>query len=465
MSNTSKQNESRYLIRGAHVFTMDPAVGDLDSADVLIEGNQIAAVGPDLGDIDAKVLDGNDRIVLPGFVDTHRHTWQSLIRHVSTDWTLPQYFSGVRGVLGKIYSPEDMYAANLVGALEALDSGITTLVDWSHNNNTPDHADAAIKGLKDAGLRAVFAYGNANDEWLPVNDVPHSHDVKRIKTEHFASDDQLLTLAMALRGPQFATPEVNEHDFKLAREVGLPVTVHVGDALWGLTGPLRQIKQIGQLGSDVTYVHCNTIGDDEFDLIASSGGAVSVAPELEMTMGHGKLATLRAMERSIPVSISIDVCTSVGGDMFSAMRAILAGTRYEVNLQAIENRTTVDPLPLLATDVLGFATAGGARAAWLEDRIGSITPGKRADVIMIRRDTWAMVPMNNPAGAVVESGHPGLVDTILVDGRIVKEHGRLVGHDLAAVRKLAEEARDRIMKSAGVDNPGKWRPGLYEGAS
>jgi 5-methylthioadenosine/S-adenosylhomocysteine deaminase len=328
MSNTSKQNESRYLIRGAHVFTMDPAVGDLDSADVLIEGNQIAAVGPDLGDIDAKVLDGNDRIVLPGFVDTHRHTWQSLIRHVSTDWTLPQYFSGVRGVLGKIYSPEDMYAANLVGALEALDSGITTLVDWSHNNNTPDHADAAIKGLKDAGLRAVFAYGNANDEWLPVNDVPHSHDVKRIKTEHFASDDQLLTLAMALRGPQFATPEVNEHDFKLAREVGLPVTVHVGDALWGLTGPLRQIKQIGQLGSDVTYVHCNTIGDDEFDLIASSGGAVSVAPELEMTMGHGKLATLRAMERSIPVSISIDVCTSVGGDMFSAMRAILAGTRY-----------------------------------------------------------------------------------------------------------------------------------------
>ena len=458
-------NGNRYLIKGAHVFTMDSAVGELDRADVLIEGNRIAAVGSDLGDVDATVLDGNDRIVLPGFVDTHRHTWQSLIRHVSTDWTLPQYFSGVRGVLGKIYAPEDMYAANLVGALEALDSGITTLVDWSHNNNTPDHADAAIKGLQDAGLRAVFAYGNANDEWLPVNDVPHSHDVKRIKTEHFASEDQLVTLAMALRGPQFTTPEANEHDFKLAREVGVPITVHVGDALWGLDGPLRQLEQIGQLGSDVTYVHCNTIADDEFDLIASSGGAISVAPELEMTMGHGKLSTLRAMERSIPVSISIDVCTSVGGDMFSAMRAILAGTRYEVNLQAIEDRTTVDPLPLLATDVLGFATSGGARAAWLGDRVGSITPGKRADVIMIRRDTWSMVPMNNPAGAVVESGHSGLVDTVFVDGRIVKEHGQLVDHDLAAVRRLAEVARDRIMRSAGVANPGKWRPGLYQGAS
>ena len=304
------------------------------------------------------MIEGGDRIVLPGFVDTHRHTWQSLIRHVSTDWTLPQYFSGVRGVLGRIYSPEDMYAANLIGALEALDSGITTLVDWSHNNNTPDHADAAIKGLKDAGLRAVFAYGNANDEWLPVNDVPTSDDIKRIKDEQFSSTDQLVTLAMALRGPQFATPEANEHDFRLAREVGLPITVHVGDALWGLNGPLRQLEGIGQLGPDVTFVHCNTIADDEFDLIAGSGGAISVAPELEMTMGHGKLATLRAMERSIPVSLSIDVCTSVGGDMFSAMRAVLAGTRYEVNLRAIEDRTTVDPLPLLATDVLGFATPG-----------------------------------------------------------------------------------------------------------
>ena len=454
-------SRTRYLIKAAQILTMDPDSSDLERADVLIEDDEIAAVAPDLGQIDARVIEGGDRIVLPGFVDSHRHTWQSLIRHVSTDWTLPQYFSGVRGVLGRIYSPEDMYAANLIGALEALDSGITTLVDWSHNNNTPDHADAAIKGLKDAGLRAVFAYGNANDEWLPVNDVPTSDDIKRIKDEQFSSTDQPVTLAMALRGPQFATPEANEHDFRLAREVGLPITVHVGDALWGLNGPLRQLEGIGQLGPDVTYVHCNTIADDEFDLIAGSGGAISVAPELEMTMGHGKLATLRAMERSIPVSLSIDVCTSVGGDMFSAMRAVLAGTRYEVNLQAIEDKTTVDPLPLLATDALGFATRGGARAAWLEDRIGSISPGKKADLIMIRLDSWSMIPMNNPFGAVVESGHPGLVDTVFVDGRLVKQDGKLLDHSLADVRRLAEDARDRIMTAAGIDNPGKWLPGLY----
>ena len=452
----------RYLIKGARAITMDPALGEMDRADILVEDGRIGAVDADLGEIDAEVLAGEDRIVLPGFVDTHRHTWQSLIRHVSTDWTLPQYFSGVRGVLGRIYTPEDMYAANLVGALEALDSGITTLVDWSHNNNTPEHADAAIAALDDAGLRAVFAYGNANDEWLPVSDVPHSDDVKRIKSEHFSSEDQLVTLAMALRGPQFVTPEVNRHDFDLAREAGVPITVHVGDALWGLNGPIRQLDEAGQLGADVTYVHCNTIGDDEFDLIAESGAAISVAPELEMTMGHGQLATLRAMERQIPVSISIDVCTSVGGDIFSAMRAILAGTRYQVNLQAIEDRTTVDPLPLLATDVLSFATMGGARASWMDEKIGSITPGKRADLVMVRTDTWSMVPLNNPSGAVLESGNPDLVDTVMVEGQIVKKDGRLTHHELSRVRALAEEARDRIMSTAGITNPGKWLPDLYE---
>jgi 5-methylthioadenosine/S-adenosylhomocysteine deaminase len=431
---------------------------------VLIEDGLIAAVALDLGRIDAVEIDGTDRLVLPGFVDTHRHTWQSLIRHVSTDWTLPQYFSGVRGLLGRLYRPQDMYVANLIGALEALDSGITTLVDWSHNNNTPEHADAAVNGLMDAGLRAVFAYGNSNDEWLPVSDIPHSHDVKRLRAEYFSSDDQLVTLAMALRGPQFASAEVTDHDFRLAREVEAPITVHVGDALWGLNGPLRQLRDMGHLGPDITYVHCNTIADDEFDLIAESGSCISVAPELEMTMGHGLLATLRAKHRSITISISIDVCTSVGGDPFSAMRAILAGSRYEVNLRAINDGLVVDPLPLLATDVLRFATVDGAKAAWLGSKVGTLTPGREADLVMIRSDTLSMTPMNYPSGAIVESGHPMLVDTVFVAGRILKRHGRLIGVDLPKLRAQAAASRDHLMQLAGVDNPGEWRPKPYEKA-
>lgn len=452
---------NRYLIRGAWILSQDAQVGDLPTGDLLIEGDSIAAVGPDLGQIDAEEIDGTDRILLPGLVDTHRHSWQALLRHMSTDWTLSQYFSGVRGVLGREYRPEDMYAANLVAMLDALDSGITTLVDWSHNNNTPEHADAAIQAVVDSGIRAVWAYGNSNDEWLPVSDVPMSRDLARVAQQWFASKDQLVTLAVALRGPQFATKEASRQDFQLARELALPVTVHVGDGTWGKSLPVRWMDEQGFADERTTYVHCSTIADAEFDIIARTGGKVSIAPELEMHMGHGRLATLRARDRGIPVSISIDVCTSVAGDLFSAMRALLAGTRYLVNIAAVDQDEVVDPLPLTATEVLAFATRGGATATGLADRIGSVTVGKRADLILLRTDGYGMCPLNYPAGAVVESGNPNLVDTVFVNGKPVKRDGVLVHHEFGRVRELAEQARDRVLTRAGIENPGSWQPPVY----
>jgi 5-methylthioadenosine/S-adenosylhomocysteine deaminase len=454
-------SSNRYVIRGAWVLSQDPAIGDLRSADILIEDGKIASVGADLGDLDAEVIDGTDRFALPGFVDSHRHCWQSLIRHMSTDWTLPQYFSGVRGVLGNNYSPEDMYAANLIAMLDALDSGITTLVDWSHNNNTPEHADAAIQAVLDSGIRCVWAYGNSNDEWLPVSDQPQSRDVARIAAQWFSSTDQLVTLALAPRGPQFATKDVTIHDFGLARELDIPVTVHVGDGAWGKSLPVLWLEEQGFADSRTTYVHCNMLRDDEFDVIARTGGAISIAPELEMHMGHGRLATLRARDRAIPVSLSIDVCTSVGGDMFSAMRALLAGTRYLVNVEALDAGQAVDPLPVTATEVLSFATQGGATAAWLGDRVGSISVGKAADVILVRTDVYGMQPLNYPAGAIIESGHPNLVDTVFVGGQLVKRDGVILGHDFARVRKQAEDARDHVLTKAGVTDPGHWLPEVY----
>ena len=452
---------SRWVVRSARVLSQDPAIGDFESGDVLIEGSTIAAVGPDLGAVDAAEIDGTDRIVLPGFVDTHRHSWQSLIRHVSTDWTLPQYFSGVRGVLGKLYEPEDMYAANLIAMLDALDAGITTLVDWSHNNNTPEHADAAIQGVFDSGIRSVWGFGNSNDEWLPISDVPQSRDVFRIAERWFSSGSSKVTLALAPRGPQFATPSVTLADFELASELDIPVTVHVGDGAWGKGLPVQWMHENGLTTPKTTYVHCNMLADHEFDIIESTGGAISSAPELEMHMGHGRLAALRAHERGIPVSISIDVCTSVGGDMFSAMRALLAGSRYLVNIDALDEDRTVDPLPLTSRDVLSFATQGGATAAWLGETVGSLTPGKRADVILVRTDTWGMQPLNYPAGAIVESGHPGLVDSVFVDGELVKRDGQLVRHRLSDVRRIADAARDRLMERARIDNAGLWQPPVY----
>ncbi|MCU1617127.1 MAG: atzA 1 [Frankiales bacterium] len=451
----------RQVIRGARLWSQDPEIGELPKADVLIEEDRIAAVAADLGPLDAEEIPARDRILLPGFVDTHRHTWQSLVRHMSTDWTLPQYFSGVRGVLGKVYEPDDMYAANLVGMLDALDSGITTIVDWSHNNNTPEHADAAIQAVFDAGIRCVWGYGNSNDEWLPVSDVPQSRDVVRIAEKWFSSADQLVSLALAPRGPQFATKAATLQDFGLARELGIPVTVHAGDGAWGKSQPLIWMDANGLADARTTYVHGNMLTDEEFDIIARTGGSISVAPELEMHMGHGTLSTLRARDRGIPVSLSIDVCTSVGGDIFSAMRAMLAGSRYLVNLAALEKNEAVDPLPLTAVEVLGFATQGGATAAWLGDSVGSISVGKKADLVLLRTDVYGMTPMNYTAGAVVESGNAQLVDSVWVDGRRVKRDGVLVGHDFQEVRALADAARDRLLDRSGVTDPGAWQPPVY----
>ena len=260
-------------------------------------------------------------IALPGFVDSHRHTWQSLLRATAVDWTLAQYFAGIRGVMGRLYTPDDMYVANLLGALEALDAGITTLYDWSHNNNTPDHADEAVRGLRDAGIRGVYGYGNANDEWIPPSTLPTNFaDIERVRRTHFAANDQLLTMAFAARGPQFTTLDITEDEFRRARDLDLRITVHVGDGVWGTNQPVMQLAGRGLLGSDVTYVHCNTLADEEFRLIGESGGTASISPEVELQMGHGWLATMKLLAAGVRPSLSIDIVTSIAGDMFGAMR-------------------------------------------------------------------------------------------------------------------------------------------------
>ena len=231
------------LITNATILSVDPTIGEIHKGDILVRDDKIVAVAPAIEATADETIDAGGMIAIPGFVDTHRHTWQSLLRSTGADWTLAQYFAGVRGVMGDLYSADDMYVANQLGALEALDAGITTLYDWSHNNNSPDHSDAAVAGLKAAGLRAVFGYGNSNQEWFPVSDKRTNFaDVKRVREAHFASDDGLVTMAFAARGPQFATIDVTEEDFRKARELGLRITVHVGDGLWGMNKPLVQLN-------------------------------------------------------------------------------------------------------------------------------------------------------------------------------------------------------------------------------
>jgi 5-methylthioadenosine/S-adenosylhomocysteine deaminase len=442
----------RLLVRGGVVLTLDPALGTLSPGEVLVAGGVIAAVGADLGPVDAEVIDLPGSIVLPGFVDTHRHTWQAVIRHIAADWTHGHYMTGIHAGLSKHFRPEDTYIGNLLGTLEALDAGITTLLDWSHNLATPDHADAAVQALLASGARAVFAHGGGAPQWqAPPSPVPHPEDARRIRAEYFSGDDGLVTMAMALRGPQFATKPTTLGDFRLARDLGLRVSVHVGDGEWGRTRPVAWMRQAGLLGPDVTYVHCNTLADDELAMIADSGGTASVSADIELSMGHGWPATGRLLAAGIRPSLSIDVCTLNSGDMFGAMRSTIASQRALNNAEAAARGTVVEALVPSCPDVVAFATVEGARATGLLDRTGTLSVGKEADLVVLATDSPGMFPVNNPWGAIVYSGHPGTVDTVLVRGNVVKRGGRLVGHDLARVRRQAEAARDRLFARAADD--------------
>lgn len=454
----------RTLIRNATIISVDPEVGDFHSGDILIDGEKIAEIGPKIEADDAEIVDATHMIAIPGLIDTHRHTWEALLRATGPDWSHAQYFTGVRVVMGGLYTPEDNYVGNLLGALEALDSGITTLYDWSHNNNSPEHSDGSVKGLKDSGIRGVFGYGNSNAEWFPPNKTDTDYaDIRRVRQEHFPSDDGLVTMAVAARGPQFTTLDITEKDFLTARDLGLRITMHVGDGLWGFNKPIEQLRSRDLLADDTTYVHCNTIADEEFRLIADTGGTGSIAPEVEMQMGHGMPPALRFLEVGIRPSISIDVVTTVPGDMFSAMRALLAGTRLIVHQRALEQRIGVDPLPLTSRDVLEFATLQGARACGLDHKTGSLTPGKQADIVLINTNAMNLIPMNNPVAGVVEFSNVGNVDSVFVAGKARKRDGKLVDFDFDTFRRRVDQHRDGLFERAGVPTDGSWIVRPYEG--
>jgi 5-methylthioadenosine/S-adenosylhomocysteine deaminase len=460
---------SRTLIKGGTVITVDPSVGDFyPTGDVLIEGDSIVEVARQIDAGDAEVIDAADCIVLPGLVDTHRHTWQALFRNIGSDWTLAHYFTGLHGTISELYRPQDTYAGNLIGTLEALDSGITTLLDWSHNLNTPEHTDAAVDAVVESGARVVFAHGGGFQHWQPVSALDHpADDVRRLREGRLSSDDALVTLALAPRGNQFATMEVTERDWQLADELGLRITSHFGDGEWGKGRPVAALNERGLLGPTMTFVHCNSLADDELLMMAANGVTASCSPDIELQMGHGWPATGRLLDAGIRPSLSVDVCCSNGGHLFGTMRATIGTERGFDNEHARERgEASVSTMELTCRDVLEFATIEGARACGLDGKIGTLTPGKRADIIIVRADSFGMTPLNNPIGAFVYNAHPGLVDTILVDGKVVKRGGELLGIDAARVRQLAVESRDEILRRAGGKNGarlgGEWVPQAYE---
>jgi len=445
----------RTLLRNGCVLTLDPALGNHRQADVLIEGSKIKAVGPNLAVEDAYIIDATDTIVMPGFVDSHRHIWEGILRNIAPDALLDDYFRDILGVLAPVYRPQDAYAGNLVSAYGAIDAGITTLLDWSHIQNTPEHTDAAIAALQESGLRSVFAYGTPNLDlggWWHNSSLKHPRDITRIAKQYFSSQDQLMTLALAPRGPEFTTFEVSKHDWDLAREVAVRISVHVGVGEAGKHGKLAEMGRAGLLGPDTTYIHCCTLSDDELQMIADTGGTVSLAAPIELQMGHGTPPIQRCLDRGLRPSLSVDVETTMCGDLFAQMRSVLTLQRGQVNERRLRGETDL-PKILTSRDVLGFATIEGAKANGLESKVGTLTPGKEADIIMLRTDRINVLPINDPIGVVVRGMDSSNVDSVFIAGKPRKRHGHLVNVDLDRVTRLAYESRDYVVAKSGFILP------------
>jgi len=442
----------RILIKGGIVLTQDDALGELNGADVLVEDDKIAEVGPNLSADGAQVIDAAGDIVIPGFIDTHRHTWETSIRTCAPDYSLGAYFAGILDKFGPAYRAEDVYAANLWGALECVNAGITTLVDWSHINNTPEHPDAAIKALQETGIRAQYAYGSANTSlekywFFSAEEIP-GDDVRRIRSTYVPGDDGLITMALATRGPGFTQDQVVTHEWGLAREVGIPITVHVGmGRMAGRFGMVEQLDRLGLLGSDTTFVHCCYFSDHEWQRVADTGGTISIAAQVETQMGHGWPPVNKARKFGLRPSLSIDVVTTVPGDMFTQIRAAFAAERARVNATCWDLDIPIPEDMLTAKDMLKMATLDGAYVAGVEDRTGSLTPGKQADVVVIDATAVNVAPIHDPAAAVTLSADVSNVEHVLVAGEFRKRDFRLLG-DVSRAMSLVQDSRDHLVAAA-----------------
>jgi 5-methylthioadenosine/S-adenosylhomocysteine deaminase len=444
------------VLRGGTVLTMNDAHDLLHDADVLVVDDRIAEVGPGLEVPEGTFeIDAADGIVMPGMIDTHRHMWQTALRGYGADWTLTQYFVWFYLEWGKIFRPQDIHAGNLLSAIESIDAGVTTTVDWSHGLQTIDHADAAVDALASVPGRFVLAYCNLQQgpwEWST------SPDFKSFVRRRFDNGSDMLGFQMAFDvtgDPAF--PE--KAAFEAARELGAPVTTHAG--VWGATNDdgIRLMHEHGFMTPKTIYVHAATLEDDSYHRIAATGGSVSVSTESEQSAGQGYPPTWRLRRHDIPVSLSMDTSVWWSGDLFSAMRTTLGADRSREHLEAHAKQETVTHHHLRAEQVVDWATRGGARALHRDATLGSLEPGKKADVVLIKNDDSPVsFPVLHPYGHVAFQAQRGDVHTVLVDGRVVKHAHRLVGIDLGAARREIEETVEFAMRELGDE---AWRAGMH----
>ena len=433
-------SRGEFVIRNAYVMTMEKDTGDLTDADVHVRKGEIVAIGKKLSAAGAQVIDGRGMIVLPGLIETHWHMWNTLLRSMSGDKKEHGYFPTALN-LGKAYAADDMYQGTRLGCAEALYSGITFVHDWCHNIRGADFADANLRALRESGVRGRFSYGAAQGQ--PGSEPIDLQDLERRHREwQKYSGDGLLSLGLAWRGISTgATGAVDaaayRKDFDAARRLGIPISVHANNRA---SGAIAQLANEKLLGKDVQVVHATWVSAEELRALADNGCSVSLSPYSELRIGFGFPPTGELLQAGIPIGLSIDTTALSGNaDMFAIMKAI----------QNIENSRTKDEFKLPARRVLELATIEGARSMGVDQQVGSLKPGKRADLIMVDTRVPNIGVFSEASHMIVEAAQPSNVDTVVVDGRILKRGGKLVAMDVARVTREANQALASLRTRAG----------------
>ncbi|WP_439519361.1 amidohydrolase family protein [Hydrogenophaga sp.] len=444
---------ARTLLRGGTVITMD-AQGDLARGDVLISGDTITAIEPVIAADDAQVVDATGCIVIPGLVNAHMHTWQTALRGVAANWTLLQYFKNMHAGLATVFTPGDLHIATLVGALNQINCGTTTLVDWCHNNPTPAHNDAAVAALLQSGIRAAFFHGTPKPDPKPGEtpfwEQPHPRaEVERLLHAH--AGEPLLSVHAAVLGPHYSTLEVALHDFRMAKELGLIASLHQGGGPARTPDGWERLEEAGLLGQHINIVHGHALSDAQLARFCDLGMSFSAAAESEMSQGHGHPLTgrLRALGRA--PSLGVDLESVMSGDMLSQARIALGIQRSLDNFAYREAHGSIPPTSTITTrEALAWVTVEGARMLGQQDRIGSLAPGKQADLVVIRANTLNMQPVHDPVSAVVMQASLANIESVMIAGQWRKRGGRVLDADIGSLLESLQQSGRKITQAMGL---------------
>ena len=443
-------NQQTTLLKNATIITMD-VQGDLPKGDVLITGDTLTDIGPSIYADDAQVIDASGFIIIPGLINAHMHTWQTALRGLASNWTLLEYFQKMHAGLATVFEPQDLHIATLVGALNQLNCGTTTLADWCHNNPTPEHNDAAMDGLQKSGIRAAFFHGTAKPDpkpgQTPFWEVPHPRaEIERLLKAH--QGHALVSIQAAVLGPHYSTLGVAVHDFAMAKDLGLIASMHQGGGPARTPDGWEKLEAAGLLGEHINIVHGHALSDEQLKRFCSLGMSFSAAAESEMTQGHGHPITGRLRVFGKAPSLGVDLESVMSGDMLTQARIALGMQRSLDNFAFRAAHGSIPPTSTITTrEALSWVTSEGARMLKQSHRIGSLAAGKQADLVMIRATDLNMQPVHDAVNTVIMQTSLANIDSVMVAGQWKKRHGQLLGVDLPPHLEALRASGEKITKA------------------